>query len=354
MSFTSTVFYKDSDMLQEVFLQVSKYSSGEIIITDEKFNIVFHNTKFINDNRKRNLFDIMDSFSNENIRINIENFKNSNKNHIFLKLIFNDKGALHNIPVDVHICKVRNKKNKLKGYSVIINDVSQEIKNKIQKETFVDIITHDLKNPIRANIRILELILRNKFGYIENNLKTVLDELLNSCKFMNYMADNLLIKYKNEFDVYELQKEYCSIVKIIREKCDKLNNLLERKKQSIELVINGDIPDINLDKQEISKVVGSLIINASEQSIENSKIIIKIEHDNKNITVTFTDYGRVQKQEVLDGIFEEYITCSNKFRKIGFSLELFNCRRIIEAHNGYIYAKNEPEKGTSIIFTIPL
>jgi len=354
MSFASTVFYKDTEIIQEVFSHVSKYSSGEIIITDDKFNVTFHNTKFIDDNKKHNLFDIISSFSNENIRINIENFKNSDKNHLFLKLIFNDNGALHNMPVDVHICKIKNKKNKLKGYSIIINDISQEIKNKIQKETFVDIITHDLKNPMRANIRILELILKNKFGNIENNLKVILDELLNSCRFMNYMADNLLIKYKNEFDLYELQKESCSIISLIKEKCEKLNKIIERKKQSIELVINGNIPDINVDKTEMSNVIGNLLINASEQSIENSKIIIKVDKNNDNIIISFTDYGHPQKPEVLNGIFEEYITCSNKFRKIGFGLELFNCRKIIEAHNGYIYAKNESNKGNSIIFSLPV
>ncbi|MCD7780231.1 MAG: HAMP domain-containing histidine kinase, partial [Candidatus Gastranaerophilales bacterium] len=237
---------------------------------------------------------------------------------------------------------------------VIINDISQEIKNKIQKETFVDIISHDLKNPMRANIRILELIMQNKFGIIEDNkLKSVLEELLNSCRFMSYMADNLLIKYKNEFDLYELQKQQYSIVKLIKERCNKLMNILERKKQSIELVIKGSTPDINIDVNEMAKVINNLIINASEQSIENSKIIIEVENNKERIEVSFTDYGYPQKQEMLNGIFEEYITCSNKFRKIGFGLELFNCRKIIEAHNGYICAKNETDTGTSITFSLP-
>ncbi len=354
MSFISDCFYKNSDMLQSIFSQISKYTSGEILITDERFNIIFQNSKFITDRERLSLFDITSNFMNENIRINIENFKESDKNHLLLKLIFKDEGTLQNIPVDVHICKIKNKKNKIKGYSVIINDISQEIKNKIQKETFVDIISHDLKNPMRANIRILELIMQNKFGIIEDNkLKSVLEELLNSCRFMSYMADNLLIKYKNEFDLYELQKQQYSIVKLIKERCNKLMNILERKKQSIELVIKGSTPDINIDVNEMAKVINNLIINASEQSIENSKIIIEVENNKERIEVSFTDYGYPQKQEMLNGIFEEYITCSNKFRKIGFGLELFNCRKIIEAHNGYICAKNETDTGTSITFSLP-
>lgn len=354
MNFSSCVFYYDKEIMQEVFFQISKYSSTEIIITDEDFNIVFHNTKYITDNKRYSLFDIMNNFINKDITTSIINFKNSDKNHMFLKLIFADNGTLQNMPVDLHICKIKNKKNKLKGFSVFIQDISQEVKNKIQKETFIDIISHDLKNPMRANIQVLELILKNKFGKIENNLKVVLDELLNSCKFMNYMADNLLIKYKNEFDLYELQKQEYSILNLIKERCNKLMGFLDRKKQTIELVVNGDIPEILIDVDEIAKVISNLIINASEQSIENSKIIIQVENNKNYINVSFVDYGYPQKPEILNGIFEEYITCTNKFRKVGFGLELFNCRKIIEAHSGSICAKNESNTGTTITFTLPL
>ena len=354
MVLSSSVVYRDNGIMQEIFFQISKYLRGEIIITDENFNIIFHNTKYIKENRKHNLYDILNNFMNENIEENIENFKNSDKNHIFLKLILCDNAVLQNIPVDLHICKIRNKENKLIGFSVIIQDISQEVRNKILKESFVDIISHDLKNPMRANIQILELILKNRFGKVENNLRVVLDELLNSCKFMNYMADNLLIKYKNEFDLYELQKQECSIVNLIKDRCNKLMNFLNRKKQSVELIVNGDLPKVNIDVDEMAKVISNLIINASEQSVENSKIVIQIENQKGSINVSFIDYGYPQKSEILNGIFEEYITTTNKFRKVGFGLELYNCRKIIEAHNGRISAKNESNTGNIITFSLPL
>ena len=42
--------------------------------------------------------------------------------------------------MDIHICKILNKKNKIKGYSIILQDITQEIKNRIQKETFILVI----------------------------------------------------------------------------------------------------------------------------------------------------------------------------------------------------------------------
>ena len=353
MNLTSLIINKDSSFMQEVFTHIFKYCNEEIIVTDEKFNVLFHNSKSISTYKKVSLFDLADNFINKEIRENIKNFKKSEKNHLFLKLVF-DRETLKKTPIDIHICKIKNRNNIIKGYSVIIKDISQELKNRIQKETFIDIISHDLKNPMRANIQILELILKNKFGKVENNLKIVLDELLNSCRFMNYMADNLLIKYKNEFDLYELQRQNFSIVQLVKEQCNKLMSILKRKKQTVELVVKGEILNAEIDVEEMSKVISNLIINASEQSIENSKIIIEIEYNSNDISVSFIDYGYPQKQEFLNGIFEEYLASSHKFRKVGFGLELFNCRKIIEAHGGQISAKNEFDTGTAITFSLPL
>ena len=344
----------NSTILLKIFEQISNYSNDEIIITDKNFKIIFHNCKFINNNKASSLFDITSFIINANLKRTILNFKNSEKSHLLFKLVINDTKALDNIPIDFHISKIMDNNNIITGYCVIISNILQEVRNKIQKATFIDIITHDLKNPIRANLRILNLILNNKFGKIETSLKSVLQELYNSCNYMNHMADNLIMKYKNEFDLYELEKQEYSIVKLIKEVCNKANNIFERKKQTAELIANGESFNVNIDIKEMTKVIKNLIINASEQSLENSKIIIKVENNNNNVFVSFIDYGYKSKQEILDNLFDEFISCSNKFRKIGFSLDLFNCKKIIEAHNGQIFAENEANYGTKISFSLPI
>ena len=354
MSFQTDTLYQNSDMMRETIVQIAKYSGSDIIITDEKFNIVFHNASYIDNKQFLTIFDVIEELLNDALRIKINNFQISENNHLFIKLILTNNNEFGSMPVDIHFCKIRNKKYKTKGFVIILQDVIQEIRNKIQKETFVDIISHDLKNPMRANIQILEIILKNKFGYINKELKNVLEELLNSCKFMKYMADNLILKYQNEFDIYELNKKRYSILKLIKDKCHKIMNILDRKKQTIELIVNSQkTPDVLVDKEEMEKVIKNLIINASNESRENSKIIIKIDSDDENVFVSIMNYGYSTKEEVLDNLFDEYISCSNKFRKIGFSLELFNCRKIIEAHGGKITAQNINNSGKTITFTLP-
>ena len=144
------------------------------------------------------------------------------------------------------------------------------------------------------------------------------------------------------------------MIVLIREKCNRLMKFIERRKQIIELVTKGDISDVPMDVEEMGKVVNNLIINACEQSVENAKIIIEVENNINNIQVSFTDYGYNKTEDNINEIFDEYITCSNKFRKIGYSLDLYNCKKIVEAHGGEIHAQKSNRIGTTIIFSLPI
>ena len=213
---------------------------------------------------------------------------------------------------------------------------------------------HDFKNPIRSNIQVLELILEGKIGEINNEVKDILQEMLSSSYYLKYMTENLVYRYRNEFNSFELEKEDFSILSIIREKSNKLLKFLKRRNQNIEIVVKGDISNLLIDIEQIGKVVNNLIMNASEQSVENAKIVIQVEEIKNAVQVDFIDYGYNKSEENLKEMFSEYITCANKFRKVGQSLDLYNCKKIIEAHDGQIKATQAEEKGTKISFILPI
>lgn len=340
--------HNNSHFTEEVFTHLFNYAGSEIIITDENLNILSQNSGFEFKNNIFSLEEFIPTNIFNKVKKHFEHFKTSDNNHIFFKVIIN------NIPMDINICKIKGKNNKIKGYSIILQDITQELKREIQKETFVDILNHDIKNPLRSNIQILELILKENFGSINSDLREVLSELLNSSNYLKYITENLILKYNNEFNLHELKKEEHSIIALIKEKCNKLMNFIERRKQIIELTAKGNISTVPMDVEEMGKVINNLIINACEQSVENAKIIIEVENDTDNIKVSFTDYGYNKTEDNIKELFDEYITCSNKFRKIGYGLDLYNCKRIVEAHGGEIHAEKSNRTGTTIIFSLPI
>jgi signal transduction histidine kinase len=74
------------------------------------------------------------------------------------------------------------------------------------------------------------------------------------------------------------------------------------------------------------------------------------EETGREIVVSFRDSGTGIAPEIIDKIFEKFVTKSEK----GTGLGLFISRKIVEAHGGSIWAKNNTNaEGATIAFSLP-
>jgi signal transduction histidine kinase len=112
-----------------------------------------------------------------------------------------------------------------------------------------------------------------------------------------------------------------------------------------------------LDQNRIRQVLHNLLKNAIEASEDNGRAVeITIHYnakviDNENyLEVSITDNGPGIPQAMLRSLFEPYV--SNKPKGSGLGLAIV--KKIIEEHNGKVWAENPSGQGASILFTIPM
>ena len=67
-----------------------------------------------------------------------------------------------------------------------------------EKETYITILSHDLKIPTIAQIRALELLLNGHFGNLNNEQKEILQLILESCKYLYKVILTLMLTCKLE------------------------------------------------------------------------------------------------------------------------------------------------------------
>ena len=67
-----------------------------------------------------------------------------------------------------------------------------------QKELFLATLTHDLKTPLQAQIKSLELLSNGNFGMINKSQKEIVDMIIESSVFMREMLYSVLLTYKYE------------------------------------------------------------------------------------------------------------------------------------------------------------
>ena len=277
-----------------------------------------------------------------------------------------------NVPI-VFISALSGNENKRKGYNLgscayiekpfDISTIRARLFNilKIQKlqkqrEDFIATLTHDLKTPVRAQIRALEMLLENKFGKVQEEQREMLSEILSSCKFLQYLTEDILINYKFENGSVKIRKERYSLKKLIEEKLRSFRYLLEQKKQTVRFSYNSDIEELEIDIIELGRVLDNLIINASEYSAEGKEIIIEVFSDDEenSVKVAIKNEGKRLSAKEADAVFERYYSKAREYNKIGAGLGLYISKKIVELHGGKIDIDlNSDSEYTTFVFSVP-
>lgn len=328
---------------------ILEFSNDEIILTDKSFHILSTNKKVLDEKiiKENNLYKTLIPFLDKEDIAELETFITTNSNCISLFLRINEKF------IKANISKMNDEKG-LDGFLCVINDNTKEVELKYQRDRFIETLTHDLKTPVRAEKRAIELMLDGTFGKLNKEQEEMLLEILNSSKYMLRMTDNILTKYKIDNGQCEL-KITENIIKLTINNCiSHIKHLLSAKEQTLKVVTNLKDEIFAYDEVEISRVIFNLLANATEYSAANTKIILGIKQKEHELEIFVQDQGIGIPEEKIKHIFDEYETSAKRFKKVGSGLGLFVTKKIVEAHGGKIIVESKIEKGSKFTFTIPI
>lgn len=111
------------------------------------------------------------------------------------------------------------------------------------------------------------------------------------------------------------------------------------------------LPTARLDPEQILKVVTNLVINAREATPAGGKVTVSTEPRGSAVALTVTDTGCGMSPDFLRrALFRPFQTT----KKRGLGIGMFQCKMIVEAHNGRIDVKSEPGKGSTFEVVLPL
>ena len=122
----------------------------------------------------------------------------------------------------------------------------------------------------------------------------------------------------------------------------------------VETELEGSLPPVLGDKVQLQQVVLNLILNAadamSHNPPEHRKIILRTGVKDNRIRVTVRDFGPGIDKVNLERIFQSFFTT----KRTGLGMGLAVCRTIVEAHGGRIWAENNPDRGATFVFELPI
>jgi two-component system sensor histidine kinase/response regulator len=237
-----------------------------------------------------------------------------------------------------------------------------------QREDFVSRLTHDLRTPLVAADRMLNLFLQDAFGTVTPDMHDAIDVMIRSNKNLLQMVNTLLEVYRHEAGRKALTFASCDLRELVQEVAEELAPLAQERKLELLASFEENVGDaegrivttVMGDRLELRRVLTNLVGNAIKFTDTGSinirltgSFIPQAESGNQPICwamIEVQDTGAGIPPEDQSMLFERFRQGEHK--RAGSGLGLYLTRRIVEAHQGTIEVKSEVGRGS--LFTVRL
>jgi len=241
------------------------------------------------------------------------------------------------------------------------HDVTERKKTETQlvdlntdKDRFISILAHDLRNPFSSLLGFSELLLKKLDEYPMKKTKAMVNAIYNMAKkTFELLEDTLLwanLKSKNIL----FQSSSVDIKETIAEVIDILEPGAKMKNISLMSNIEDNL-FINADIYMIKAILRNLVSNAIKFTNEGGQIIVSATHDDSNTIVEVSDNGVGIPQEAINKLFKisSIQSSTGTANEKGTGLGLMLCKEFVEKHNGKIWIASQIDNGTTVSFSIP-
>ena len=172
---------------------------------------------------------------------------------------------------------------------------------------------------------------------------------------MRLLINNLLDFTRMETGAFSVDPRPVGLAGLVEEA--KGAFLRSGARNSVEVEISPDLPQVQADPSRLVQALGNLLTNAARCSADWSVIRVNVAAQDARVSVSVSDEGWRVSTERLPHFFERISGLADEEPDFGGEdqwLGLAICKGIVEAHGGRVWAEsNVPGPGARVTFTIP-
>jgi PAS domain S-box-containing protein len=290
--------------------------------------------------------------------------------------------VLHSVQGDIPMLSsgtvLYGNNGELAGSVAIARDISALKALELEKEDFVSMLSHDLKSPITAVVGSIDLVREGRLGPVNIEQKEYLESAIESCDEMVEMIDNLLDVHKLEAGKLVLSFRAEDPQALITRGVARFRSQARKAQLTLTTSFPPELPVVMVDRAKFLRLLGNMISNALKFTNEGGRIEVAAEvvafdqvrgripaalyspetlpvaGDYLMMTIRDTGVGVPEGSRTI--IFDRFVQAQHRRRtRVGGSgLGLAFCRKMMDAHHGFIWVESELNKGSSFITLFPL
>ncbi len=236
------------------------------------------------------------------------------------------------------------------GTIVVMQNITYVKKLEADREDFLHMLSHDLKNPLTAITGWKSLLERTMV--LDERGERYLKQIGVAVDRMLVMIEQLLYTVTDNQSI-SLVKKPLNFNKIVERVEDDVAGAALHKSISLSSEIAGEPYDIEADENRLYHMLLNLVDNAIKYSPKGTTVFVKVDYTPEQITINVLDEGPGIPEDSLDKVFEKYFRGDGAKSQPGSGLGLSAVKVTAVAHDGEIHVKNRPEGGAHFIVTLP-
>lgn len=224
-----------------------------------------------------------------------------------------------------------------------------------EKNEFLGIAAHDLKNPVAGILGLAELIQRNLTRWNAVQVEQRLNSIQMAAHRIMDIIRNLLDINAIESGQMTLRREPVDVADVGQTMLEANQEAATAKQLELELVVEHS-PMVEGDPLALKRVIDNLLSNAIKYSPPGRSVVLRVRQQGQDAVILVEDEGLGIPPGERDRLFVKFGRLSNKptggEHATGLGLSIV--KELVESMGGWVDAANRPQQGAVFSVYLPV
>jgi signal transduction histidine kinase len=222
-----------------------------------------------------------------------------------------------------------------------------------QKDEFLAILAHELRNPLAPLRSGLDLLLRrmDRDAMVDRTLGVMNRQL----DHMVRLIDDLLDISRISRGALELKKQTLDLASLVQSTVDAARPIFQAREQVLVASVRTEVKAL-VDPTRVNQIVTNLLTNAAKFTPRGGRITIDLGTEEGTAAIRVTDSGAGIPADQVERIFDMFARITHgDGGESGLGIGLALARRLAEMHGGRLNASSGGEgQGATFVLTLPI
>lgn len=241
------------------------------------------------------------------------------------------------------------------AFLVMYKNLMTQQRLSMQKDEFINNVSHELKTPI-ATVNVALEAFRN-FNVLDNPKVTheYLDIVKTELDRLSLMTERILNTSVYENIGIEVDNEVFDFKDTVNQSVKGMNLSSQDELAIVEAVFHGSDFKLKGSKMHLTNLVYNLLDNALNHGRSQTPVRVTLTEESRHLILEVKDFGMGIPREYKHKIFEKFfrVPHGDVHNVKGYGLGLSYVKQVVKAHQGTIEVDSEPGKGSAFTVKLP-